>query len=286
MTAIVYPCDDRSASDVASELARRGVAEVSSIAALAGTKPAPRQGRRGQPTIAIDGCALACATRSLSARGPLPFASVRLDDPALPPSRRRQAAIERVRRELRLLADADPGSCDPAPVDRPRSKRGGPGLAFLGAISFLSECRIESGETETAVSAAGLARLFGVSRASAGETLARLERDGLVARAGGRRVILTAAGRQVAEHSRRRSVAAERFLVEFVGCSPDEARAYAVPLAATIDDEMAERLETALGTSGQTVAVVKASSGSRSTDASALVERTALARAERRAQLL
>lgn len=270
MTAIVYPCDDRSASDVARELARRGVVvEVSSIAALAGGKPAPRQGRRGRPAIAIDGCALACATRSLSARGPLPFVSVRLDDPAEPPSRRRQAAIERVRRELRLSADVDPGSCDPAPVDRPRSKRGGPGLAFLGAISFLSECRIGSGETETAVSAAGLARLFGVSRASAGETLARLERDGLVARAGGRRVILTAAGRQVAEHSRRRSVAAERFLVEFVGCSSDEARAYAVPLAATIDDEMAERLETALGTSGRTVAAVKESPGSRSTDARA-----------------
>lgn len=251
MTAIVYPCDDRSANEFARELVRRGVVEVSSIPALAGRKPAPRQGRRGRPAIAIDGCALACATRSLSARGPLPAASVRLDDPAEPPSRRRQAAIERVRRELRLLADGDPGSHDPAPVDRPRSPRGSPGLAFLSAVSFLSECRIGSGESETAVSAAALARLFGVSRAWAGETLARLERDGLVARARGRRVVLTPAGRQVAEQSRRRSTVAERFLVEFVGCSPDEARAYAVPLAAAIDDEMAERLEIALGTSGR-----------------------------------
>lgn len=263
MTALVYPCGGGSAAgqlatDVAREFARRGFAEVSSTVGLAGGRtPSLGQVRPGRPAIAIDGCALGCATRALEARGPRPVASVRIDDPAEPPSRRRRAAIERVLRELRLLVDADPSSSNPVPTDRPRSRRGSPGAAYLGAVSFLSECRSSRGEVEAAVSAAELARLFGVSRTSAGETLARLERDGLVVRAGGRRVILTPAGRHVAEHSRRRNTAAERFLIEFVGCSPDEARAHAGPLAAAIDDEMAERLETALRTSNRKVSAGK-----------------------------
>lgn len=249
MTALVYPCGGgsvggRLATDVALELARRGLAEVAWTAALAA--PLRGRARSERPAVAVDGCALACATRALEAGGIRPAASVRIDDPSVRPSRRRRAAIERLLRALGSSVEPVPAPIDPAVSGRPGSRRRGTGAAYLGAVASLSECRGNGGEAETPISGADLSRLFGVSRSSAGEVLARLERDGLVIRARGRRFVLTPAGRRAAERSRCYKALAERFLVEYLGYSPKEAGAHAGRLAAAMDDAMATRLGTAL----------------------------------------
>src|SRR5262245_22241739 len=65
--------------------------------------------------------------------------------------------------------------------------------------------------------AARVAEMLGVSRASAGEMLKRLEADGLVERGEHKEVILTPAGRVVAERVIRRHRLIERLLTDFMG---------------------------------------------------------------------
>jgi Mn-dependent DtxR family transcriptional regulator/uncharacterized metal-binding protein len=258
VTVLVYPCGGgspagRLATDVALELDRRGLAETSSIACLAGgSASVVDDAGPGRAAITIDGCAFACATKALEVRGVSPASTVQVEDALgaggaaeLSPSRRR-AAVQRILRRLEPGIGTASGSGGSTPTGRSRSRRRGPAGEYLRAVASLSECRGSRDRAEAPVSAAELARLLGVSRSSAGENLARLEGSGLVTRARGRRVLLTAAGRRAAERERRRYATAERLLVEFVGCAPGEARTHAGPLAAALDDEAAGRIELAL----------------------------------------
>src|ERR671932_1717716 len=65
--------------------------------------------------------------------------------------------------------------------------------------------------------AARVAEMLGVSRASAGEMLKRLEADGLVERGAQKEALLTPAGRERAEHLVRRHPIIERLLTDFLG---------------------------------------------------------------------
>ena len=89
--------------------------------------------------------------------------------------------------------------------------------------------------------------MLGVSRASAGEMLKRLEADGLIHRGEHKEALLTAAGRRRAEKVVRRHRIIERLLTDFMGYTAAEAHVHADELGDTFTDEMIERMEEKLG---------------------------------------
>jgi DtxR family Mn-dependent transcriptional regulator len=95
--------------------------------------------------------------------------------------------------------------------------------------------------------AARVAEMLGVSRASAGEMLKRLENDGLVERGEHKEAILTPAGRERAERVVRKHRIIERLLTDFMGYTPAEAHVHADALGDTFDDEMVRRIDERLG---------------------------------------
>src|SRR5207302_9757535 len=99
--------------------------------------------------------------------------------------------------------------------------------------------------------AARVAEMLGVSRASAGEMLKRLEADGLVERGEHKEAILTAAGRRRAERVVRRHRIVERLLTDFMGYTPAEAHVHADELGDTFSEEMIERIDVRLGGPGR-----------------------------------
>src|SRR5207302_4073753 len=95
--------------------------------------------------------------------------------------------------------------------------------------------------------AARVAEMLGVSRASAGEMLRRLEKEGLVERGARKEAILTETGRERAEHVVRRHRIIERLLTDFMGYTPAEAHVHADELGDTFTDDMIERIDERLG---------------------------------------
>src|SRR6266508_6632967 len=95
--------------------------------------------------------------------------------------------------------------------------------------------------------ASRVAEMLGVSRASAGEMLKRLEAEGLIERGEQREALLTAAGRERAEHVVRRHRLIERLLTDFLGYTAAEAHVHADELGDTFSDEMVERIAERLG---------------------------------------
>jgi Mn-dependent DtxR family transcriptional regulator len=95
--------------------------------------------------------------------------------------------------------------------------------------------------------ASRVAEMLGVSRASAGEMLKRLEADGLVERGEHKEAILTPAGRERAEQVVRRHRIIERLLTDFMGYTAAEAHVHADELGGTFTDEMIERIAERLG---------------------------------------
>jgi DtxR family transcriptional regulator, Mn-dependent transcriptional regulator len=92
-----------------------------------------------------------------------------------------------------------------------------------------------------------VADMLGVSRASAGEMLKRLESEGLVERGEHKEAILTAKGRARAEHVVRRHRIIERLLTDFMGYTAAEAHEQADLLGDTFSDDMVERIAERLG---------------------------------------
>jgi DtxR family transcriptional regulator, Mn-dependent transcriptional regulator len=95
--------------------------------------------------------------------------------------------------------------------------------------------------------AARVAEMLGVSRASAGEMLKRLEGEGLVERGERKEAILTGSGRERAEQVVRRHRLIERFLTDFLGYTPAESHVHADELGHTFTDEMIDRIDERLG---------------------------------------
>src|SRR5438105_12662006 len=102
-------------------------------------------------------------------------------------------------------------------------------------------------ETELPTLASRVAEMLGVSRASAGEMLKRLEADGLVERGEHKEAILTETGQERAERVVRRHRIIERLLTDFMGYTAAEAHVHADELGDTFTDEMIERIEERLG---------------------------------------
>jgi len=94
---------------------------------------------------------------------------------------------------------------------------------------------------------ARVAEMLGVSRASAGEMLKRLEADGLVERGEHKEAILTPTGRERAERVVRKHRIIERLLTDFMGYTPAESHVHADELGDTFTEDMIERIDQRLG---------------------------------------
>src|SRR5213083_1598429 len=120
---------------------------------------------------------------------------------------------------------------------------------YLETIYFLAfpigEYRPLAGGFPTLASR--VAEMLGVSRASAGEMLKRLEAEGLIERGKHKEALLTAAGRKRAEKVVRKHRIIERLLTDFMGYTPAEAHVQADLLGDTFTDDMVERIEERLG---------------------------------------
>jgi DtxR family transcriptional regulator, Mn-dependent transcriptional regulator len=120
---------------------------------------------------------------------------------------------------------------------------------YLETIYFLAfpigEYAPQGSRTPTL--AARVAEMLGVSRASAGEMLKRLEREGLVRRGEHKEALLTKKGRARAERVVRKHRIIERLLTDFMGYTAAEAHVHADELGDTFSDEMIERVAERLG---------------------------------------
>ena len=100
---------------------------------------------------------------------------------------------------------------------------------YLETIYFLAfpigEYRPQS--TGSPTLASRVAEMLGVSRASAGEMLKRLEAEGLIERGEQKEAILTDTGRARAEKVVRKHRIIERLLTDFMGYTPAEAHVQA-----------------------------------------------------------
>ena len=119
---------------------------------------------------------------------------------------------------------------------------------YLETIYFLAfpigEYRPATGSTAIA---SRVAEMLGVSRASAGEMLKRLEADGLVERGEQKEAILTPEGAERARRVVRKHRIIERFLTDFMGYTAAESHVHADELGDTFTDEMIERINERLG---------------------------------------
>jgi DtxR family Mn-dependent transcriptional regulator len=95
--------------------------------------------------------------------------------------------------------------------------------------------------------ASRVAEMLGVSRASAGEMLKRLEHQGLVRRGEHKEALLTKKGRVRAEQVVRKHRIIERLLTDFMGYTAAEAHVHADELGDTFTDDMIERVAERLG---------------------------------------
>ena len=120
---------------------------------------------------------------------------------------------------------------------------------YLETIYFLAfpigEYRPLSSGSPTLASR--VAEMLGVSRASAGEMLKRLEADGLIERGEHKEALLTASGRVRAQRVVRKHRIIERLLTDFMGYTAAEAHVHADELGDTFSDEMVERIDERLG---------------------------------------
>jgi DtxR family transcriptional regulator, Mn-dependent transcriptional regulator len=95
--------------------------------------------------------------------------------------------------------------------------------------------------------AARVAEMLGVSRASAGEMLKRLEAEGLIERGEHKEALLTKSGRARAERVVRKHRIIERMLTDFMGYTAAESHVHADELGDTFTDDMVDRISERLG---------------------------------------
>ncbi len=92
-----------------------------------------------------------------------------------------------------------------------------------------------------------VAEMLGVSRASAGEMLKRLEAEELIERGDQKEALLTKTGRARAEKVVRKHRLIERLLTDFMGYTAAEAHVHADELGDTFSEDMVERIAERLG---------------------------------------
>jgi DtxR family transcriptional regulator, Mn-dependent transcriptional regulator len=122
---------------------------------------------------------------------------------------------------------------------------------YLETIYFLAfpigEYRPVGTSAGSSTLASRVAEMLGISRASAGEMLKRLEADGLIERGKHKEALLTKAGRARAERVVRKHRIIERLLTDFMGYTAAEAHVHADELGDTFTDDMVDRIADKLG---------------------------------------
>jgi DtxR family Mn-dependent transcriptional regulator len=122
---------------------------------------------------------------------------------------------------------------------------------YLETIYFLAfpigEYRPVGTSAGSSTLASRVAEMLGISRASAGEMLKRLEADGLIERGKRKEALLTKAGRARAERVVRKHRIIERLLTDFMGYTAAEAHVHADELGDTFTDDMVDRIADKLG---------------------------------------
>ena len=101
--------------------------------------------------------------------------------------------------------------------------------------------------TATNAIASRVAEMLGVSRASAGEMLKRLEAEGLVERGEQKEALLTPVGIERAQKVVRKHRLIERFLTDFMGYTAAESHVHADELGDTFSEDMVDRIDERLG---------------------------------------
>ncbi len=208
--------------------------------------------------IAVDGCADACASRTLGARG-VRATSVGLHDlgavPGEPLGREGyELLLAKVVERLRHAAEAGPAAR--ATHRRPAAPSpGGAGERrphtqddYLYAIRTLTSPLVHCGTVvaDLPTLAAHVARALSVSRPTAGAMLHRLELDGLVERGPGREILLTGDGRRRADRLARAQRVVERLLADELGYTVAECHGLALQVRGEFDESMIERLAAQL----------------------------------------
>ena len=118
---------------------------------------------------------------------------------------------------------------------------------YLEVIYFLAFPIGEYRPAGESAIASRVAEMLGVSRASAGEMLKRLEAEGLVERGEQKEAILTPAGIERAEKVVRKHRIIERFLTDFMGYTASESHVHADEMGDTFTEDMVERMYERLG---------------------------------------
>jgi DtxR family Mn-dependent transcriptional regulator len=122
---------------------------------------------------------------------------------------------------------------------------------YLETIYFLAfpigEYRPVGTSAGSSTLASRVADMLGISRASAGEMLKRLEADGLIERGKHKEALLTKKGRARAERVVRKHRIIERLLTDFMGYTAAEAHVHADELGDTFTDDMVDRIADKLG---------------------------------------
>lgn len=208
--------------------------------------------------IAVDGCADACATRALGARG-VRTTSVGLHElgsaaaGALGVTGREELLAEVVER---LRRAAGKGSSARAPHRRPAApeaveageKRPHTPDDYLYAIRALTSPLVGCGAvvTDLPTLAAHVAQALSVSRPTAGAMLDRLQSEGLIERGPGKEILLTDAGHEGANRLARRHRVVERMLTDVLGYTEAECHGLALQVRGDFDESMTERLAAQL----------------------------------------
>jgi DtxR family Mn-dependent transcriptional regulator len=242
---VMLPCHGAPAggarpADVAAELAGRGLAEV-----VEDIEQVVAAAREGRPVLALDGCAGSCQARLLDAHGVRTLRALNLSEPRAESGvagASSVAALEAVASPVRRTRRAFPVAPQ---LDERRSHSLDD---YLLALDALTAPVVECGAVADAPTLnAHVAQLLGVSRAAAGEMVARLEEAGLVQRGEHKDLLLTASGRAAADRLLRMKRILECFVVESLGYSIAECHERARELAPGFDAEAVERLWESLG---------------------------------------
>jgi DtxR family Mn-dependent transcriptional regulator len=238
---ILLPChgvaeSGARASEVAADLAQRGLAEV-----VDDIEQVVAAAREGRAVLALDGCAGSCQARLLDAHDVRALRVLNLSEPThdgeevadVSSVAALKAAATPLKRSRRTLAVAPP----------PDERRSHSLDDYLIALDALTAPVVECGAVADAPTlTAHVGQLLGVSRATAGEMVARLEEEGFVQRGERKDLLLTVPGRAAADRLLRKQRILECFVVGTLGYSIAECHEHARKLAPGFDAEAVERV--------------------------------------------
>lgn len=240
----------RLAAEVALELESAGVSGPVVDVVSASTSAESDGG-----TIALDGCRSACGSRLAAARGVRLVAALSLADLGV-------SAEDAGLADPRTLAARAAWRLgrDVAPPQPTRPHRHGPSRAptsghahtvedYLLALDALTSPVVECGAvvTDAPTLASHVSDALGVSRATAGEMLHKMESGGLVRRGRRKELLLSREGRAQADASVRRQRLLEVFATRSLGYELAESYERARLLRGAFDDDAIGRLEQQLG---------------------------------------